>query len=195
MGLPSASTTACILVLRPPRERPISWFTWAFSAPFLPPLHAGGPYRRCCRWKHLACPHRRLMTQISFGIRHPYSIAGNVRFSMAQSAPANPATANLFLLSITCHLALPYWAWMVSPRLCSQVEIYPLSVPNHCRLFHASASSLSRPSPFFFISYYHISPFIFLSLVFRHALASPPVYRLRLWILFPFTRFPIQPRK
>ena len=33
-GFPSASTTAWILVLRPPFESPISWFVTLFSAPF-----------------------------------------------------------------------------------------------------------------------------------------------------------------
>jgi len=55
IGLPSASTRACILVLSPPRERPIAWSSPAF---FGRRHYAGGRAQLCCRSSHIRC--RRL---------------------------------------------------------------------------------------------------------------------------------------
>jgi hypothetical protein len=59
IGLPSASTRACILVLSPPRDRPIAWSSPAF---FGRRRYVGGRAQWCCRSSHIRC--RRLQRDV-----------------------------------------------------------------------------------------------------------------------------------
>ena len=104
-GLPSASTTAWILVFLPPRESPISWFVSAFWAPFLPLPRVGEPYRRYYQWKHLAYRHRRLEVRKVAGTHRSCSISesGNRRFSKARTVGVGHAMDYPSWLSIAFH--------------------------------------------------------------------------------------------
>ena len=55
-GLPSASTRAWILVLNPPRDRPIAWSSPAF---FGRRRCADGHAQWCCRSSHIHCRRQR----------------------------------------------------------------------------------------------------------------------------------------
>ena len=55
-GLPSASTRAWILVLNPPRDRPIAWSSPAF---FGRQRCADGHAQWCCRSSHIHCRRQR----------------------------------------------------------------------------------------------------------------------------------------
>ncbi len=90
IGKPMASTTACSLVVSPPRERPMA----AASAPLLRPSHRHGPSRSCCRSGHIQSPAYRPKHGKAAPIRQHATSAGSAHEpqSTCQTPPAGPAS-------------------------------------------------------------------------------------------------------
>ena len=91
IGRPIASTTACNLVVRPPRDRPMA----AASAPLLRPSRQRGPSRWCCRSARIRSPAYRPGRGTTPPIRQHATSGETVRAprSTCQTHPAGHASA------------------------------------------------------------------------------------------------------